>query len=204
MARQREASRPINMFLYQVTNECERLADAAMAAAPAGDDDDDPAVAAAASDINTQAYDRVRSRWVARHIWDDGWGVLPGMTWRHEKPLPELVATGASWEEGEEEEESEGEGEGEGEMTIAKATGQRLMRDKEAREKLLLQSAAAAPSKKKNRVALRAGKGKRAIAPWPFVRGSVQKRRHEDDGEIESFYAALASRTALRNARDRG
>ncbi|XXH01399.1 MSH2 protein [Hypoxylon texense] len=151
-ARQREASRPINMFLYQVTNECERLADyvkaeaataAAAAAETAGDntnDQDDQAgqvqahpvlqdPARAAGDINTRAYERVRARWTARRIWDDGWGVLPGMAWRHEGTLP-VEGEGEGGE-------GEGEGEGEESETIAKETGERLMRDKEAREGVL-------------------------------------------------------------------
>lgn len=43
-------------------------------------------------DINTRAYNNVKARWVRRFIWDDRWGVLPGMTWKHEE-LP-------SWELG--------------------------------------------------------------------------------------------------------
>ncbi|KAI1769853.1 hypothetical protein F4818DRAFT_446838 [Hypoxylon cercidicola] len=156
MLRQREASRPINMFLYQVTNECERLSDQARG---------DPA--AAASDINSQAYGRVRARWVARHIWDDGWGVLPGMSWPHEKPLPGGSGSGSKPER-----ESSGEGE-----TMAKAAGDQLMRDKQVRERL-----AARRGKKKKTVAFKAGKGerdptadrgtsKRRISGTPYLRG---------------------------------
>ncbi|KAI1139246.1 hypothetical protein F5Y05DRAFT_412346 [Hypoxylon sp. FL0543] len=77
IVRQHEASRPINQFIYQVTNECERLA---------SQNKED--ASAAPGDINTQAYEIVRSRWFDRHIWDEEWGVLPGMAWQHEKPPP--------------------------------------------------------------------------------------------------------------------
>lgn len=60
-----------------MTRECERLTDQYR---------DD--ISATPGDINTQAYDKVRARWVERHIWDDEWGVLPGMAWPHEKPMP--------------------------------------------------------------------------------------------------------------------
>ncbi|KAI0165194.1 hypothetical protein GGR52DRAFT_575286 [Hypoxylon sp. FL1284] len=84
-ARQREASRPINMFLYQVISEHERLS-AGRGRGRAQREDRPPPD----DDINTRAYGAVRARWAARHVWDDGWGVLPGMMWRHEKPLPQF------------------------------------------------------------------------------------------------------------------
>ncbi|OTA55148.1 hypothetical protein K449DRAFT_400323 [Hypoxylon sp. EC38] len=77
---QHDASRPINQFIYQVTNECERLADRVKK-------DDSPPP----GDIYSQAYEIVRGRWVNRHIWDDEWGVLPGTTWQHEKPLNDFT-----------------------------------------------------------------------------------------------------------------
>lgn len=42
-------------------------------------------------DINTIAYNRVKDTWVKRRIWNDKWGVLPGMTWKHEQPLEEML-----------------------------------------------------------------------------------------------------------------
>ncbi|KAI1413473.1 hypothetical protein F5Y13DRAFT_189378 [Hypoxylon sp. FL1857] len=69
---QHEASRPIHQFIYQMGNERERLA--------AGKEGED------AGDISSDAYHIVRMRWADRHIWDEGWSVLPGMTWQHEKP----------------------------------------------------------------------------------------------------------------------
>ncbi|QSS61266.1 hypothetical protein I7I51_03439 [Histoplasma capsulatum] len=38
-------------------------------------------------DINTQAYENIKSTWVRRGIWDVKWGILPGMSWKHERPL---------------------------------------------------------------------------------------------------------------------
>ncbi|KAF4445246.1 major royal jelly protein [Fusarium austroafricanum] len=42
-------------------------------------------------DINTVAYTRVKDTWVKREIWNVKWGVLPGMTWKHEQPLEEML-----------------------------------------------------------------------------------------------------------------
>ncbi|KAI0147775.1 hypothetical protein GGR57DRAFT_505380 [Xylariaceae sp. FL1272] len=73
LARDREASRPVHQFIYQVSQERRRLdarhGDYCWQQFP---------------DINTQAYDIVKASWMARGIWDDKWGVLPGMIWKHE------------------------------------------------------------------------------------------------------------------------
>ncbi|SPQ19490.1 e44a693d-9297-4259-b985-234fd8e695d6 [Thermothielavioides terrestris] len=42
-------------------------------------------------DINTTAYERVKSVWIKRKIWNTKWGVLPGMSWKHEQPLEEFL-----------------------------------------------------------------------------------------------------------------
>ncbi|UPK90730.1 hypothetical protein LCI18_001665 [Fusarium solani-melongenae] len=42
-------------------------------------------------DINTIAYNRVRDTWVKRGIWNAKRGVLPGMAWKHEQPLEEML-----------------------------------------------------------------------------------------------------------------
>ncbi|KAL7619585.1 hypothetical protein AAE478_010126 [Parahypoxylon ruwenzoriense] len=83
LIREREASRPIHQFFYQVTKQQERLS--------ARDNGD---LSVCASDISTQAYEMVRASWIARGIWEDDWGVLPGLTWRHEKPLDKSIAGG--------------------------------------------------------------------------------------------------------------
>ncbi|TWU71216.1 hypothetical protein ED733_000464 [Metarhizium rileyi] len=43
-------------------------------------------------DINTKAYENVKNTWIKRGIWNRKWGILPGMSWKHENPLEELVA----------------------------------------------------------------------------------------------------------------
>ncbi len=36
------------------------------------------------------AYERVKSIWTRRGIWWERWGVLPGMSWKHELPFEEV------------------------------------------------------------------------------------------------------------------
>ncbi|KAI1377867.1 hypothetical protein F4677DRAFT_413750 [Hypoxylon crocopeplum] len=104
--RQHDASRPINQFIYQVESEYKRLA---------GEGN----LSAAAANINTRAWKKVRDRWISRQIWDEEWGTLPGMIWMHEKPLADSgVDTGPESVNGE---------------SIAKAVGERIMRERGAR-----------------------------------------------------------------------
>lgn len=42
-------------------------------------------------DINTTAYERLKSAWTKRGIWNNKWGVLPGMSWKHEEPFEEML-----------------------------------------------------------------------------------------------------------------
>ncbi|KAK8008125.1 hypothetical protein PG991_010676 [Apiospora marii] len=79
--REREASRPIHRFVYQVSAERDQIRSKAEVAEP---DALDPA------DINTQAYNIVKDNWVKRGMWYHGWGMLPGMNWKHEKDFSEL------------------------------------------------------------------------------------------------------------------
>lgn len=37
-------------------------------------------------DVNTRAYDTVKNTWVERGFWNQNWGILPGMCWKHEAP----------------------------------------------------------------------------------------------------------------------
>ncbi|EXJ96342.1 hypothetical protein A1O1_01468 [Capronia coronata CBS 617.96] len=76
--RQRQASRPFFQFIYQVSQERDRI--------HRGDASNPMPV-----DINTTAYQNVRDIWVKRHIWDKRWGIMPGMTWKHEHPWEELL-----------------------------------------------------------------------------------------------------------------
>ena len=41
--------------------------------------------------LNTAAYDRVKARWKKWGVWNDNWGVLPGMSWQHERPLEDFL-----------------------------------------------------------------------------------------------------------------
>ncbi|KAK8852191.1 major royal jelly protein [Apiospora arundinis] len=75
---EREASRPFNRFVQQVSEERGRIRSNTRSAAP---DVLDPA------NINTTAYDNVRERWVKRGIWNQKWGTIPGMNWKHEQDL---------------------------------------------------------------------------------------------------------------------
>jgi hypothetical protein len=81
--REREASRPFHQFVYQVLKERERI-----------QDELESGEVAAAADINTRAYECVKNTWIKRKIWNRKWGILPGMSWRHEDPLEEELADG--------------------------------------------------------------------------------------------------------------
>ncbi|KAI1372777.1 hypothetical protein F4677DRAFT_449034 [Hypoxylon crocopeplum] len=91
---EREASRPLHQFLYQVAREEERLNDELetrnlLVAQYALDADDD--FTGGLQKIGTRAYERVKNKWIKWGIWDNGWGVLPGMTWKHERPLADFL-----------------------------------------------------------------------------------------------------------------
>ncbi len=74
-----EASRPIHQFLWQLHNERDRIIN---------EHTDGTSPAAFSLDINDTAYESIKSTWVRRGIWDIKWGILPGMSWKHEWPLP--------------------------------------------------------------------------------------------------------------------
>ncbi|KAJ6041578.1 uncharacterized protein N7446_010539 [Penicillium canescens] len=73
-----EASRPFHQFIYQISEEREQL----QSGSP-----DDTVLVSAPLDINTNAYNNVKRTWVKRGIWNEKWGILPGMLWKHEGPL---------------------------------------------------------------------------------------------------------------------
>ncbi|KAL8650304.1 MAG: hypothetical protein Q9210_003900 [Variospora velana] len=81
--RQREASRPYHQFIYQISKERERI-----------QDESANGEGADAADINTRAYENVKNIWTKRGIWNARWGILPGMSWKHEEPLEEEAADG--------------------------------------------------------------------------------------------------------------
>ncbi len=76
--REREASRPYHQFIYQISKERERIQDESAN----GKDAD-------ADDINTRAYEKVKNTWTKRGMWKERWGIVPGMSWKHEEPLEE-------------------------------------------------------------------------------------------------------------------
>lgn len=80
--REREASRPFNQFLWQVSKECEQL----QAKSSSGGD-----TSIAGADIGTKAYQNVKDTWVKRGIWNTKWGILPGGSWKHEEELDRTV-----------------------------------------------------------------------------------------------------------------
>ncbi|WEW57730.1 hypothetical protein PRK78_003197 [Emydomyces testavorans] len=43
-------------------------------------------------DINTRAYENVKNIWTKRGIWNKRWGILPGMSWKHEEPFEDDTA----------------------------------------------------------------------------------------------------------------
>lgn len=67
----REASRPYHQFIHQIGKERERIEEEK----------------GSKVDVNTEAYNHVKSVWVKQMIWDERWGILPGMSWKHEEPL---------------------------------------------------------------------------------------------------------------------
>ncbi|CAG8959870.1 hypothetical protein HYFRA_00013142 [Hymenoscyphus fraxineus] len=78
--REREASRPYHQLIYQISKERERIQ---------GEFANDGG--ADIADINTRAYENVMNTWTKRGLWNKKWGVLPGMSWKHEQPLEEMV-----------------------------------------------------------------------------------------------------------------
>ncbi|QSS66815.1 hypothetical protein I7I51_03027 [Histoplasma capsulatum] len=66
------AFRPYYQFLYQISKEREWL-------------EDEPD--SGCTDIDVQAYENVKNRWLTQKIWNPQWGNdMPGMTWIHEVP----------------------------------------------------------------------------------------------------------------------
>jgi hypothetical protein len=80
---EREASRPYRQFVYQISKERERI-----------QEKPENGEGADAADINTRAYENVKNTWTKRGIWNGRWGILPGMSWKHEEPLEEETADG--------------------------------------------------------------------------------------------------------------
>ena len=79
--REREASRPYHQFVYQVSRERKRI-----------QEESTSCLGADAVDINTIAYEHVKSIWTRRRIWNRRWCILPGMWWKHEQPFRDFVS----------------------------------------------------------------------------------------------------------------
>lgn len=77
--RKREGTRPLPQFISQVYEECERVHHELR-----------DGTGSAPADVNSRAYNNVKSTWVKRGIWDHEWGILPGMSWKHERPVQVL------------------------------------------------------------------------------------------------------------------
>ncbi|KAH8727585.1 hypothetical protein GQ44DRAFT_90893 [Phaeosphaeriaceae sp. PMI808] len=76
LEREREASRPYHRFVYQISKERERI----QSKSANGENAD-------AADINTMAYENIKNTWTMRGSWNRKWGILPGMSWKHERPV---------------------------------------------------------------------------------------------------------------------
>ena len=78
--REREASRPYYQFIFQVSKRRDRIELESRSAEGKND-----------ADINTRAYENVKNTWIERGIWNNKWGILPGMSWKHEEPIEEVT-----------------------------------------------------------------------------------------------------------------
>ncbi|KAL8847235.1 MAG: hypothetical protein Q9221_007722 [Calogaya cf. arnoldii] len=78
----RETSRPIYQFIWQLARQRDLIR---------GEPTIQAAAASAPIDINTRAYEAVKSTWVRQNIWDKDWGIMPGMTWMHERSPDQTI-----------------------------------------------------------------------------------------------------------------
>ncbi|KAK8061057.1 hypothetical protein PG997_015278 [Apiospora hydei] len=103
----RDNSRPYHQFRYQVEKARDRLLEQwrqSITNSNGGTGNEEyPTVTIPSSrlpppQIDTQAYQEVRKAWTKRRIWDKEWEVLPGQSWRHERPLEDfLTPQEAKW-----------------------------------------------------------------------------------------------------------
>ena len=73
--REREASRPYHQFVYRISKERARI-----------QEESENGEGADVADINMRAYEN----------WNGRWGIVPGMSWKHEETLEEEAADGES------------------------------------------------------------------------------------------------------------
>lgn len=74
-----DASRPFQQFIHQLSKERERLL---LYESTSG-----PIITFDNADINNIAYENVKNDWKASWIWNEKWGTIPGMKWKHEEPF---------------------------------------------------------------------------------------------------------------------
>ncbi len=79
----RQSSRPCYQFLYQFCQEREWIKLGLI------DQDQDQQ-----TNLDTTAYEIVKSRWTRDGIWDNDWTFVPGTSWRHERPRKTLDPRG--------------------------------------------------------------------------------------------------------------
>jgi len=72
---QRQLSRPCYQFVHQF---CEERQWIKMGLSREGQDQH--------ANLDTKAYESLKSRWIREGIWDDDWTLIPGVSWKHERP----------------------------------------------------------------------------------------------------------------------
>ncbi|EXF86239.1 hypothetical protein CFIO01_02298 [Colletotrichum fioriniae PJ7] len=76
----RDASRPFNQFIHQMFEEYKRTRSF-----------NESNVFGDEPDIYTRIYEAIRAAWIERGIWDVRWGMLPGLSWKHEESLDNVL-----------------------------------------------------------------------------------------------------------------
>ncbi|KAK7753391.1 hypothetical protein SLS62_004681 [Diatrype stigma] len=89
--RNREASRPLPMFLYQVDQARRRILETQQALFQGPHEACFEEEEDFNTDINSKAYEIVKKAWIRRNIWTAEWTILPGLAWRHEQPYVDLM-----------------------------------------------------------------------------------------------------------------
>lgn len=109
--REREASRPFHQFVYQMSKEREWIQDVIKCPKSLLPSDINTQTVVRAlerggwpsavqanipdpPDINAIAYEMVKNTWIKRKIWNTKWGVMPGMSWKHEHPFEKMLSEG--------------------------------------------------------------------------------------------------------------
>ena len=71
----RQSSRPCYQFLYQFCKEREWI-NMGLSMEDQGQ----------SANLDSRAYENLKSRWIRDGLWDDDWTTIPGTWWRHERP----------------------------------------------------------------------------------------------------------------------